>query len=161
MKELVYLADSLDEVESATHELEQQGIPHNAIRVFSEDDAGVKTHHLESVPEWEKRDLLRRGLMGAAVGLVLAVGVLVFAQTLQWYQTVTWMPFVFLAIVLAGFCTWEGGLIGALNLNHRFESIKDKLKSGAHLVLVKVDSEKAEPVDNIVKKHKGIVAVKI
>lgn len=161
MKELAYLADDLDVVESATLKLEKQGIPHDAIRVLSEDDAGVDTHHLEPVPEWEKRDLIRRGFIGAGVGVVLAASVILLAYGLELYHSFTWAPFILLAIVVAGFCTWEGGLIGSFKLNRRFEGIKDKLKAGAHLMLVKVDTENEGSVNQLVQQHKGITSIRI
>ncbi len=53
---------------------------------------------------------------------------------------VGWVPFVFLAIVLLGFFTWEGGLIGIQLPNSRFRRFEKALRAGEHVFFVDVDT---------------------
>ncbi len=139
MKTLVYMSNSLEEIEETDQELEEMGIPRDHIHVLSEDESALDIHGLPAVNEIEKRDVVRSGSLGAALGVVLASTAIVMAGSTGIATQVGWAPFVLLAAILFGFCTWEGVMIGLTRINHRFRQFQDVLHRGVHLLMIDVE----------------------
>jgi uncharacterized membrane protein len=106
-----FISDSLDDLEVFEEQLEAAGVSTPQIHVLSSSDADVEKHsHLNEVQSLMKSDLIHSTTRGAMVGIAAFVLVLSVAYFAGWTQTAAgWMPFIFLAVVLLGFCTWEGG----------------------------------------------------
>lgn len=153
MKTHMFLTKNIDKLEETEIELESQGIPRSHIKIYSEDDAGLYTHHLPSVSDISKRDLLHSGLLGALVGSFVAASVLMAATMTGWASSVGWLPFVFLALVVLGFSTWEGGLMGINKINHRFERVQDLIREGAYLLIVDVNKPEEEKLAATMGRH--------
>ena len=94
--------------------------PAPQIHVLSEDGVGVANHiHLHAVQSLFTRDVVHSAEVGALVGLVGVILVLGGAYLLDLPdEIIGWMPYIFLSIVIFGFCTWEGGLIGIQRPNY-------------------------------------------
>jgi hypothetical protein len=149
-----YISDNLDELERVEQELEAQGISTEQIHVLSEQDAEVEHHHLHDVPSFMKQDVVHSGEIGALVGVVLAAAVLLGAYWLGWTASAAgWMPFIFLAIVLFGFCTWEGGFFGIQVPNAHFRRFRQYLKDGKHVFFVDVEPEQEPVLAQVVGHH--------
>lgn len=149
-----YISDNLDDLESLEHELEAQGIDTEQIHVLSEKDADVEQHHLHDVPSFMKQDVVHSGEIGAVVGLLLSGLVLGAAYLMGWTETAAgWVPFVFLAIVLFGFCTWEGGFFGIQVPNTHFRRFKQNLAEGKHVFFVDVETEQEAVLDQVIRRH--------
>lgn len=159
MKTLTYMSNSLEEIEEADHELEALGIPRDHIHVLSDDDAALNARDLPAVNELGKRDVVRSGSVGAVLGTVLAVVALAFAERTGIAVQVGWAPFVFLAIVLFGFCTWEGGLIGLTRLNHRFRKFHEVLRRGAHVLIVDVEGREEARAVAAIHRHPHLAPI--
>jgi len=136
-----FISSDLDDLERFEEELERAGISHPQIHVLSLDDTSVENHHhLNDVSSLMKKDLIRSGLFGLLMGVVAAVLVLGVASYAGWTETrAGWMPFIFLAIIVLGFFTWEGGLWGIQTRNARFKHFEEALKAGRHVFLVDVE----------------------
>ena len=94
---------------------------------------------------------------GAIVGVIGAIFVLVLAHFMGWTNSsVGWLPFVFLSIVVLGFCTWEGGLIGIQKPNINFAPFQKILKEGKHILLIDSNHQQESTVDRIVGSHPHI-----
>ncbi len=147
MKRHYFTSDSLDELERFEQALETAGVPAAQIHVLSLDDTGVHNHHhLHEVQDFMKRDIVHSTEVGALMGVVAAGLVLGVAYLTGATQSVVgWTPFVFLAIVLLGFFTWEGGLLGIQTLNRQFERFERELNNGRHVFFVDVAPDE-EPV---------------
>jgi hypothetical protein len=149
-----YISDNLDDLESVEQELEAKGISTEQIHVLSENDAEVEQHHLHDVTSLMKQDVVHSGEVGAVIGLLLAVLVLGGAYLLGWSESAAgWTPFIFLAIVLFGFCTWEGGFFGIQVPNTHFKRFRDKLAEGKHVFFVDVEPDQEEVLERVVKAH--------
>jgi hypothetical protein len=149
-----YISDNLDDLESLENELEAQGISTEQIHVLSEKDADVEQHHLHDVPSLMKQDVVHSGEIGAAVGVVLAGLVLAAAYFMGWTATAAgWVPFVFLAVVLFGFCTWEGGFFGIQVPNTHFRRFKQNLQEGKHVFFVDVEADQEAVLERVVQHH--------
>lgn len=137
VKRHYFVADYLDELVEIEKELLGQGFSEPQIHVLSWDDFGTETQHAHGVTSFMKRNVLKSGELGALVGALGALVVLLAA----WWMGLTdsivgWMPYVFLAIVVFGFCTWEGGFIGIQRRNKRFERFEQALNEGRHVLFV-------------------------
>ncbi len=149
-----YISDDLDELEAVEHELEAKGISTEQIHVLSEKDAEVEHHQVHEVPSLMKQDVVHSGEIGALVGVVLAVVVLGGAYLLGWTESAAgWVPFIFLAIVLFGFCTWEGGFLGIQIPNTHFRDFRQKLKEGKHVFFVDIEPEQEPVLAGVIQHH--------
>lgn len=152
-----YISDDLDDLETVESELEANGISTEQIHVLSEKDAEVEHHHLHDVPSFMKQDVVHSGEIGALVGVVLAALVLGGAYLLGWTESAAgWIPFVFLAIVLFGFCTWEGGFFGIQVPNAHFRAFRQKLKEGKHVFFVDVEPNQEPILDQVIQHHPSL-----
>ena len=63
------------------------------------------------------------------------------------------MPAIFLAIIVLGFCTWEGGLIGIQNPHMDFRRFEEDLEAGKHILFVDVDPGQEDTLRSVVANH--------
>jgi hypothetical protein len=160
MERHYFISDDLDDLASLENELQARGILASQIHVLSENDGEVERRHLHDVNSLMKRDVVRSWGVGAAVGLAIGLLVLVLAHVSGATQTVAgWMPFIFLALVLAGFCTWEAGLFGLRKPNVHFRRFEEDLKAGKHIFFVEVSSEQEAIARDVIDQHPKLLAV--
>lgn len=159
MQRYYYIDESLDELEIVEKELESAGIPTEQIHVLSHSDGEVAMHRLHSVTSIMKKDLVHSTIIGAIIGIFLSILVLVGAWLTGWPETYTWVPFVFLAIVVLGFSTWEGGLWGIQEPNHHFRRFENELKQGKHVLFVDIDSKDSDTLRSVAQSHPRLQSV--
>ncbi len=149
-----YISNNLDDLEQIEHELEASGIATEQIHVLSEQDAAIEGHHVHSVPSVLKTDVVNSGRRGLYIGLALALLVLLVAYFTGWTDSPAgWVPFIFLALVLLGFSTWEGGLLGIQTPNQYFRRLQDRLRAGEHVFFVDVESSQEPLLERIIQQH--------
>jgi hypothetical protein len=153
-----FISDSLDDLEKFEEQLEAAGVSTPQIHVLSADVADVDKHtHLNQVRSFMKSDLVHSTTRGAMVGGAAFVLVLLMAHFAGWTQTAAgWMPFIFLAVMLLGFCTWEGGLSGIQRPNHNFARFEQALKDGKHVFFVDLEPSQEVILENLLKSHPGV-----
>lgn len=152
-----FISDELAELNTFKYELEQQGFNTEQIHVLSEHDASIELHQLPEVSPVLKSDVVHATSRGAVVGVIGAILVLVIAYAVGWTSSAAgWIPFIFLAIVVLGFCTWEGGLIGIQEPNVNFKQFKDILKQGKHVLFIDIDAKDEAMLNRIVRSHPGL-----
>lgn len=156
MDRYFFVGDDLKELEVLEEELESRGIATAQIHVLSNDEAGVAQYRLHEVGSLMRTDVIRKGLWGALFGFAGAVAVLAGAWGLGLTESFGWVPFVFLAIVIQGFCAWEAGFLGFQVSNTRFRSFDNLLKSGRHLFFVDLRPEQAQVLDSVLSNHRRI-----
>ncbi len=149
-----YISDDLDDLERIENELEQQGLTKNQIHVLSENDAEVEKHHLHAIAPLLKRDVVHSTLLGALTGLVIAAMLLSVVYLLDLHLTpLGWLPFIFAAVVILGFCIWEGGLIGLQIPNYQFKRFQKLLDKGNHVFFVDTKEDQEAFLSQVIKKH--------
>ncbi|MFT4822809.1 MAG: hypothetical protein ACI9DH_001042 [Halioglobus sp.] len=153
MKRHFYISDDLDDLEVIEQELERAGVTTPQIHVLSEDDAGVKAHRLNDVEAVLRKDVVRGTSRGAIVGVIGAVVILIAASATGIASVTTWVPPIFLAVVVLGFCTWEGGLIGIQEPHSDFLRFRDSLRAGKHILVVDVSSDQENILLRVTGKH--------
>ena len=153
-----FTSDNLDDLELLEEQLEAAGISTPQIHLLTLDDAGAENHeHIHDVTSLMKTDVVRSWEIGAVVGACMAVVILIVANFSGWTNSaVGWMPFIFLAIIALGFCTWEGGLFGIQRPNHNFERFQNILRQGRHVFFVDLEKGQETTLEEIVTKHSQV-----
>ncbi|MCZ6881783.1 MAG: hypothetical protein O7F15_02100, partial [Gammaproteobacteria bacterium] len=93
---------------------------------------------------------------GAWIGAAIATLILIVTSYSNWPETYTWMPFIFLAIVMLGFGAWAGGLYGIQEPHQDFKRFESQLRAGKHVFIADVDEEQESSLDLVVKAHPGL-----
>ena len=152
-----YISNDLDDLESLEVELETVGISAAHTHVLSLDDAEVAAHsNLNEVEAVLRTDVVHSTKIGAVVGIISATLMLYVVALTGWAQQSTWIPFIFLAIIMVGFFTWEFGFIGIQRKNNRFARFEKALKNGKHIFFVDIEPENDQLLSDVVKKHPKI-----
>src|ERR1700693_3028030 len=150
-----FISDDLDDLEVIEEQLESAGISTPQIHVLTSHDAELDHHeHLHRVQSFMKKDIVHSTLIGAMVGVCAFVLVLAIAHFAGWTKTAAgWLPFIFLAIVMLGFCTWEGGLRGIQVPNHNFARFEKALSDGKHVFFVDLEPNQEAVLEQVLKSH--------
>lgn len=156
MKRYFFVSDDLDDLEATERELESKGIDTTQIHVLSLHDAEVEKHRLHEVHAFLRKDVIHSAEIGALIGLVLSTLVIIVAYFSGLPETIGWVPFVFLAIILLGFFTWEGGFFGIQTPNSRFRKFMSAMREGKHVFLVDVDPEQESIVNEVAGRHASL-----
>jgi hypothetical protein len=153
MKRYYFIGDDLNVIATVERELLAEGLSGEQIHVLCLDDANAEQRHLHDVQSLMKKDVIRSGEIGALLGLAAAALAIVIAHVTGIAAKLGWWPFVFLAIVLLGFCTWEGGLIGIQAPNSRFRRFEKALRAGEHIFFVDVDNQHESKMQRVLAAH--------
>ena len=152
------IGDSLDDLELFEEQLEAAGVSTPQIHCLSPNDTDLDRHsHLHRVQSFMKSDVVHSTIRGIVVGLILVVVMLAVVYYAGWHRTAAgWIPFIFLAVLLLGFCTWEGGLWGIQKPNHHFARYAQALKDGKHLFFIDLEPQQEAVLEQLLKSHPGV-----
>lgn len=153
MKRHFYLSDDLDDLEAVQTELEREGIDLPQIHTLSNNEAGLDTHHLNQVESLLRKDIIHLSLVGFVIGIFVALIPPIVAYFVGVRDPYIWIPVGFLSVILWGFCTWEGGLIGIHRPNKQFERFEQALRNGKHLLIVDIAREEGEALKKVMAQH--------
>jgi hypothetical protein len=147
MKCLYYVVPTLVSTHDISDDLQAQGVKDFFIHVISQDEAGLKRQHVHSSNYLETLDVVRDGLVGGIVGLIVgAVGV----ALLRYFDPIGVEIPDLVAFAIVGVATlfgaWEGGLIGVAAENHKIARFHDEIEAGNYLVLIYAFKEQEERV---------------
>lgn len=153
-----FVSNDLDDLETLQLQLQEAGLSRPQLHVLSHDDAAVEKHHrLHDVSSFMKTDVVRSGELGALLGVCAAIVVLTLTWLMDWHTgPAGWPPFLFIALLLVGFATWEGGFIGIQHANKKFERFGKVLAEGSHVFFVDLEAGQEEALEQCLNKHKGI-----
>jgi len=150
-----FISDDLDDLEVIEEQLENAGVPTPQIHVLTLHDAELDHHeHLHRVQSFMKKDVVHSALIGALIGVCACVLVLVVAYFAGWTHTpVGWIPFIFLALIMLGFCTWEGGLFGMQIPNVHFARFERAIEDDKHILFVDLERDQEAVLETVLKSH--------
>lgn len=156
-----FVSSSLDALDVLEQQLEETGISKPQIHVLSQDDLGVHQHeNLHEVQSVMKSDVVRSTMRGAVVGVALMILMLVFVWLAGWTSTAAgWLPFGFLAVVILGFSTWEGGLVGIQKPNYHFARFQKLLANGKHILFVDLETNQDKLLKPVLREHPHVKAL--
>ncbi|GLS25762.1 NAD/FAD-utilizing enzyme [Marinibactrum halimedae] len=153
MKRHFYITNDLQEMHRVQEDLEASGVTTPQIHVLSNDDVECEKNELNDVDSLLKKDVIHSTEVGFLVGMVVAVAILVSAHLSGVTEYITWVPPLFLSVVIIGFCSWEGGLIGIQAPHHDFRKFQSELASGNHVMLVDVNDRQESVLENVMGMH--------
>jgi hypothetical protein len=156
MKRYFFLTDDLDDLRDVQQELLSAGITTPQIHVLSYHDAEVQERQLHEIEAVLKKDVVHGTEVGAVIGVLCAIGVLMLSWMTGISEAYTWTPAIFLAVVVLGFCTWEGGLIGIGSKHVDFQRFEQDLQQGRHVLLVDIDPEQKDALDKVTAWHPNL-----
>lgn len=157
LKRSFYIGEDLNDLKILEKELESSGVGIEQIHVLSQNDAEIEHHDLHQVEAVLKKDVVYSMEKGAVVGVVASVAVLGIAYLFGWTDSAAgWMPFVFLSIVILGFCAWEGGLFGIQEPHHQFKRFQEALAQGKHVFFVDINARQEDALTRALETHPNI-----
>ena len=158
MKRHFYLSDNLADLEGLAKDLERNDIEWPHIHILSNNEAGVENRQLHGVESLLRQDVVPSTLIGLSVGVLMALIPLLAAYFFGLEWGYLWVPVVFLSIILLGFCTWEGGLIGFQRPHREFRRFYKALARGKHVLIIDVPSEQQNTVHDVLAEHPEVRA---
>ena len=153
MRRHYFIANNLDELAAVQQDLLSAGLTQAQIHVLSEAEAELERRQLHTVEAVLKKDVVRGTERGAAIGLLLAAAVLLMSWGSGLVSSIGWVPPVFLSLVVLGFCTWEGGLIGIGEQHADFKRFRQTLDEGGHVLFVDVDEDSDNALQRIIAHY--------
>ena len=155
-----FVSDDLEDLELLERELEEGGVDAVQTHVLSLDDHNLESYErLHDVNSFMKKDVIRSGVIGAVIGAALSITLLVVTALFDWAETKAgWTPFALLAVVVFGFCAWEGGLFGIQMPNKKFVRFEEVLNSGKHVFFVDLAFEQEEVLASLMSSHPRLQA---
>ncbi len=153
-----FISDSLKELDSLKQDLEQNGVSLPQLHLLTLEDGKAEAREYDfDVNSLMKTDVVYSWQIGSLVGIAAALIVLLVAYVAGWTTSAAgWLPFIFLAVVLLGFCTWEAGLHGIQKPNHNFERFQSELKKGRHVFFVDLEEDQAPRMEELIRRHPNI-----
>ena len=134
---LYYLAPTLDSTHRISDDLHAAGIEDFYLHVVSKDESGLKNEHIHSSNYLETHDIVRDGLIGAALGFLAG---LAGAALLMYFepmgQGIPNVVYLFVVFVATMFGAWEGGLAGIGSKNKKLAKFQHDIDAGRYLILI-------------------------
>jgi hypothetical protein len=137
MKCLYYLARTLQGTRRISDDVRAVGVSDFLLHVISKDEAGLQKEHIHSGNYLETLDLIRDGLIGAALGFipgVIGVGLLQYFQPFG--PAVPRVVYFATVAVAMLFGAWVGGLTGIATENRKLAGFHDDIERGGYLILI-------------------------
>jgi len=134
---LYYLARTLESTRRISNDVRALGVNDSLLHVISKDEAGLQEQHIHSSNYLETLDLVRDGLIGAALGLIAGVfGVALLKFFEPFGPNIP--PVVYFATVAVAtlFGAWDGGLMGIASENRKLAKFHDDIEHGWYLILI-------------------------
>ena len=154
MKCLYYLAPTLDSTHGISDDLHSVGVDDFFVHVISRDEAGLRKQHIHSSNYLETLDVVRDGLIGAAVGFCVGLlGVWLIDRFDPFGVEVPMFVYIALVAVATLFGAWEGGLIGIGLENRKLARFHDDIEAGKFLVLIYALKEQETSVDAMMRER--------
>ncbi|PJE78713.1 hypothetical protein CI610_02348 [invertebrate metagenome] len=150
MRQHHYLLPDLEAAERLSLAIESSGVDHQHIHVIHRDRTSLEQRHLNGLSVIEESDVLHCGERGLLVGVLLAIAVgFSLYEWLEGHPVVAVVVF-FAVVVIVGFATWVGGMIGASSDNYRLAPYHDDILQGKAVVMVDLLPEEASSVIEMV-----------
>ena len=134
---LYSLARTLESTRRISDDVRAAGVSDFLVHVISKDEAGLQKEHIHSSNYLETLDLIRDGLIGAAIGSiagVIGVGLLLYFQPFG--PAVPRIIYFATVAVAMLFGAWEGGLTGIASENRKLAGFHDDIERGWYLILI-------------------------
>lgn len=150
MKRIYYLLDNLEDTETISKALHENGIADWQFHVMAKNEEGLFRHHLHRANFFQKRDVVHSGEQGALIGGVSGVYLAFFI--LPWTITATTvLATVVVAFVIAGIVI--GSVLGNTHENYKISRFHNDLEQGKLLVMLDIRKSQHATVLNIINQE--------
>ncbi|MRI33601.1 hypothetical protein EOPP23_11445 [Endozoicomonas sp. OPT23] len=141
MIQLLYKFPDLKAAQKFNDVAEAAGITHDHLHIAHKDHLGTQKRHLNDLSFLEEFDTLHSSERGFLIGIILSVmtGFAIY-EFLEGHPVAS-MITLFACLIVLGYSTWLGGLIGSSSDNYRLQPFHDHLEQGGALVIVDLDVE--------------------
>ena len=149
---LYYLARTLESTQRISNDVRALGVNDSLLHVISKDEAGLQKQHIHSSNYLETLDLVRDGLIGAALGLIAGVfGVALLRFFEPFGPNVP--PVVYFATVAVAvlFGAWDGGLTGMASENRKLAKFHDDIEHGWYLILIYTPKDQEAAIREMIR----------
>lgn len=137
MKCLYYLTPDLDSTHQVSVDLHAAGIKDFFLHVVSKDESGLKQQHIHSSNYLETLDIVRDGLIGAGIGMVVGfIGAWLLMVFQPFGPDVPAIVYVMVVALATMFGAWEGGLTGIATENKKLRKFHRDIEAGKFLILI-------------------------
>lgn len=153
MKCFYYLSPNLVSTQNISDDLHKAGINDWFLHVISNDESGLSKQHIHSSNYLETLDVIREGLMGAALGFIVG---LIFAGTIKTTEyfgpDTPLIAFIGVTFLFSCFGAWLGGLDGISHKNRKIRQYQNDIDAGQYLVLIYANRKKEEQVREMMQR---------
>lgn len=157
MRRYFFISSDLEALQQFEGDLERAGIHRPQIHVLTNDESEAHRHHVHQVTPFMKTDVVHSTLVGVAGGAILAGIVLLITFLAGWHESAAGsVPFIFLAIVLLGFCTWVGGFRGIQTSNSRTRQFDQIVHDGQHVFFIDQPKGRGELLEETASRYPAI-----
>ena len=137
MRCLYYLSRTLESTQRISNDVRALGVNDSFLHVITKDEAGLQEEHIHSSNYLETLDLVRDGLIGAALGVIPGVfGVALLRYFQPFGPAVPRVVYFAIVAVAILFGAWEGGLAGIASENRKLAQFHDDIERGWYLILI-------------------------
>lgn len=154
MKCLYYVVPTLVNTHDISDDLHEVGVADFFVHVISKDEAGLKRQHVHSSNYLETLDVVRDGLLGGILGLVVGIA---GVWALKYFDPIGVEIPNIVAYIIVGVATlfgaWEGGLVGVAAENHKLARFHDDIEAGRYLVLIYAFREQEERIRKMMSER--------
>lgn len=157
MRRYFFTSSDIEALEQFEQDLERAGVIKPQIHVLTNHERDAHRHHVHQVTPFMKTDVVHSTLLGAACGMGLG-GLILLVSILAGWTAVNSIPFIFLAIVLLGFCTWVGGFRGIQRSNSRTRRFDQVVRDGRHVFFVDQPRHRAGTLEDTARRYPSITA---
>lgn len=154
MKCLYYLAPTLESTHGISDDLHSVGVKDFFLHVISRDEAGLRQQHIHSSNYLETLDVVRDGVIGAAVGFCVGLlGVWLIERFDPFGVEVPMFVHFALVAVATLFGAWEGGLIGIGKENRKLAPFHSAIEAGKFLLLIYALKDQEAAVTSMMRER--------
>ncbi|WP_062270340.1 hypothetical protein [Endozoicomonas arenosclerae] len=153
MIRILYRLPDLTCAQKLNQLVESQGVSHNRIHIAHKDHLTLHKEDLNDLSFLEEYDTVHSGERGFLVGIILTVLVGLSVYELMEGHPIASIITLFASLVVLGYSTWLGGLIGASSDNYRLQPFHDHLEQGGSVVMLDIDADSAPKLMNAIAHH--------
>jgi hypothetical protein len=155
MKCVYYLSPTLKSTQQISDDLHEIGVDDWFLHIVSKNESELSKEKLHSSNYIETLDVIRDGLIGAAIGFTAGIVAALLAMVVEPFgPEMHWFGYVGIVFLLSCFGAWVGGLVGIASENKKLSNFRADIDAGKYLVLIYAKKHQEEVIKQMMSaKH--------
>ncbi|WP_067520850.1 hypothetical protein [Endozoicomonas ascidiicola] len=153
MKQQLYLLPGLKTARHLSEQLEGAGLHHKQLHIAHMDHTRTIQYHLNDLNFLEESDVIHSGERGFLVGMMLSLITGMIAWKLLADHPAGLLITGFACVIVLGFSTWLGGLIGVSSDNYRLQPFHDHISEGGAVLMVDLRTKNDREILDSITSH--------